>query len=563
MSSKAINNSKRTKSKKKLETMGNSTSSKNSIVKGEAKLLSTESEVERKTNGELLMSALKGAKKSATKVMKSFSQASTKNANESLGSKEVEASMILYRISEEHSFLIGKDEKVDNLWTFPVGKLEVGESPEDAAKRGLKEEAGIECNELTFIDKIILTDGKSVTYVTHIFHAIQSDGHPTIGDGELTKMKYATFNVLEEYCSKGQGRKCLDFITCSTVREKVSRIHLILKRSVPGKDAKHITAIPTELTHLKESLEESMTQLQNGIEGMVKRILVGDLVSKVKEETLGMISTLKGELFDELSEMHTFNAETSTKIEIVRNEMGNMFDKLECMHKEAIKNAQVEGSTSDDSDLESESNDDAIDCAKALFVNDDKILSNSWKAVLKYAAGLDSSLQAQLIEKISAGNNDLVSAICFDCDEDVEFVTTNDVMEDKGSEGLSFDEKKAIFETKPITPEELNERKMAIIFKECESVLGKEWSYDGQLDHLTVGGLKIHMKIDEAETPYVFSAKNSAPKKKVSFFAVLESKEYIECQFHSSPDNHEILSFVSTAFTTYIEEFNKANVVAV
>lgn len=582
MSSKAINNSKKTKSKKKLEEMGNSTSSKDGIVKGEAKLLTTEPEVEKKTNGQLLVSALKGAKKSATKMMKSFSPTLTDSAKESLESKEVEASMVLYRISEEHSFLIGRDEKAGNLWTFPVGKLEVGESPEEAARREFKEETGIECDELTFIDKVTWTDEKSVTYVTHIFHAIQSGGHSTVDVGELTEMKYAPFNVLEEYYRNGQGRKCLDFITYSTVREKVSKICLIGRRRVPARDVKPIVVIPAELMHVKESLERQMNQLQYGVEGVVKR----ELVSKI-EEVHDMISTLKSELFCELRDMHAFNTTMISKVKhelldelsemhkctsindknhfLMLEQVSKKVDKMIPDEKESIDAdsnfPESDQCPEDDSDAEIIG---ALKSAKDLVINDDEILANSWKAVLKYAAGLDPSLQAQLIEKISAGNNELVSAICLNCDEDVEHSSDDDVNDKKESEDLSFEEKKAIFETKPVTTEELNESKMATMFKDCESITGKEWSYDGNLDHLTVGGLKIHIKVDsESNTPYVFTAKNSMPKKRISFFNVLEGKEYVECEYHTSPENHDVLTFVSTVFTRYIEEFNKANVVAV
>lgn len=58
--SKVIKNSNKTKSKKKLETMGNSSASKDKPLMGEVGLASITVDAKEKTSGEKLMSALKG-----------------------------------------------------------------------------------------------------------------------------------------------------------------------------------------------------------------------------------------------------------------------------------------------------------------------------------------------------------------------------------------------------------------------------------------------------------------------------------------------------------------------
>lgn len=443
MSSKAIKNNNKTKSKKKLDTMGSSISSKDKTVTGEASLLTPNKDVEEKTGGELIMSMLKNAKKSVKKVVRSLSPPPAK-----------------------------KEEESPSLHS-------IGVLPE--------------------------TSGVSTLQV------IEAPSNNNYGNGDADKRTEVKVSGKDQACVKPSFDDVMEEL------EDIRSFNLNSREMI-------MTSI--------ERLSEAQITLFEG---------------KISNAFL----QLKEELFNKLNTMQALNDERHS----------SMLSEISKVMSSCEPCESVSENSKDDMCAYSK---ECVEYANKLLSSDDAILSKSWGAILQYASNLDALSQAQLIEKISAGNNDLVSAICDDCGEKLDDMNPECEDDKDNDKDLSFEEKKAIFEVKPMSPEMLNEGKMSSMFRECSSLLGKDWSYDSHLDHLTVGGLKIHIKIDEEiGTPYVFTAKNSMPKKKVSFFSVLEGKEYVECQYQSSPENHDVLSYVSRIFTQYIEEFNKANVVTV
>jgi ADP-ribose pyrophosphatase YjhB (NUDIX family) len=94
------------------------------------------------------------------------------------------------------------------LWDLPKGKMEKGESPEDAAAREIEEETGV--SGLQRIDKIGETYhcydefGKHILKTTHWFYFTCGNGHPLTPQSEedITEAKWWDTKDIKEPTSK-------------------------------------------------------------------------------------------------------------------------------------------------------------------------------------------------------------------------------------------------------------------------------------------------------------------------------------------------------------------------
>jgi len=106
-------------------------------------------------------------------------------------------------LSEKSLVLIAKrpkDKSYGGLWEFPGGKLEIGESPSDAAKRELREELGIHIDvsvELEPFDHAI-DSGKLLRFYPLICRHLNDEVTPTehteflwAKPSDLSKFKFA------------------------------------------------------------------------------------------------------------------------------------------------------------------------------------------------------------------------------------------------------------------------------------------------------------------------------------------------------------------------------------
>ena len=92
--------------------------------------------------------------------------------------------------------LLGK--RTDNhLWGYSGGGMEIGESVEDCARRELREEMGIEAEELEFFmvnsgpeSHIIYPNGDEVYYVEVIFRCRRYHGEPRRQPEELEELRF-------------------------------------------------------------------------------------------------------------------------------------------------------------------------------------------------------------------------------------------------------------------------------------------------------------------------------------------------------------------------------------
>jgi mutator protein MutT len=90
------------------------------------------------------------------------------------------ASVALLR---EGSFLLVKRGRgaARGQYAFPGGRVEAGESPEDAARRELTEETALVAGQLTLLRRIEI-EGEDVVYELDVFRADEATGEPVAGD---------------------------------------------------------------------------------------------------------------------------------------------------------------------------------------------------------------------------------------------------------------------------------------------------------------------------------------------------------------------------------------------
>src|SRR5262249_41374309 len=105
--------------------------------------------------------------------------------------------LLLKRTGKEHE---------DGTWAFPGGKIEEGETPEQAARRESVEETGIEPGDLEQIDH---TDNGSVEFTTYLARIGRSD--PVLND-EHTGFVWADVASLPQPMHPGVARTLKAYI---------------------------------------------------------------------------------------------------------------------------------------------------------------------------------------------------------------------------------------------------------------------------------------------------------------------------------------------------------------
>ena len=91
-----------------------------------------------------------------------------------------------------------------HLWEIPAGKLEIGEEPDSAIRRELREEAGLEAESITSLGSFYPTVG----YSNEIIRLYLAKGLTYVGakpdEDEFLEIKYFSLDELREKCLSGE-----------------------------------------------------------------------------------------------------------------------------------------------------------------------------------------------------------------------------------------------------------------------------------------------------------------------------------------------------------------------
>ena len=118
-----------------------------------------------------------------------------------IGSRPIIYTGVTVIILNEKNEILLQQNASTGEWGTIGGALELGESFEEAAERGLVEETGLTVHDLKFITLLSGKDfyykypnGDEVYYVTAVFESSKATGQAIADNHEITKLRYFNMN---------------------------------------------------------------------------------------------------------------------------------------------------------------------------------------------------------------------------------------------------------------------------------------------------------------------------------------------------------------------------------
>jgi 8-oxo-dGTP pyrophosphatase MutT (NUDIX family) len=91
---------------------------------------------------------------------------------------------VVYRIANrEPEFLLVTARRAPHIWVYPKGHIEPGESPEDAAVREVREEAGVTARIVGPIDDVAIEVAGERQRIRYFLMRAEDDGDGAPGEG--------------------------------------------------------------------------------------------------------------------------------------------------------------------------------------------------------------------------------------------------------------------------------------------------------------------------------------------------------------------------------------------
>lgn len=117
---------------------------------------------------------------------------------------------VVIKQNGKYLLLQEKQPKAYMLWNFPAGKIDVGETIEQAAIREAKEESGYN---VELIRQIDIFHSTVTSAVQHAFEAKIIDGELKIPENEIMDAKWFTFEEIKQMKDKLRGEWILGAIS--------------------------------------------------------------------------------------------------------------------------------------------------------------------------------------------------------------------------------------------------------------------------------------------------------------------------------------------------------------
>jgi len=127
--------------------------------------------------------------------------------------EEVSAGGLVVDRSGEMGLLIGRiDKRGRMLWSLPKGHIEVGETPEEAALREVREETGIKSaitRSLGVIDFWFMAEGKRIHKTVHHFLFAEKSGRLEAQISEVDEVKWFPLDDIAKTLAYPDERKLI------------------------------------------------------------------------------------------------------------------------------------------------------------------------------------------------------------------------------------------------------------------------------------------------------------------------------------------------------------------